>query len=143
MDCCDVENPPTTTCPSCGQRGRKVGTVTLTSLVPDNAFETKDWKFCRTLHCPVAYYSGSDEWVSTHRVSVTIFQKVTTADRPVCYCFSYSARDIERDEAGQIPADIKDRCRRGQDRCPEMNPQGTCCLGNVLAIARRVRHHDL
>ena len=35
-----------------------------------------------------------------------------------------------------VTAAITERCRRGEDRCPETNPQGACCLGNVRAISR-------
>ena len=134
MDCCTVETS-TTTCPSCDVRGRKVGNITLEALVPGRTFEGDTWKFCRTTDCPVAYYDGSDI-VVVEAVSVTISQKTTDPSRPVCYCFGYSASDISNDNVGAIPADIKERCRRGEDRCPETNPQGSCCLGNVLALTR-------
>jgi uncharacterized protein with PIN domain len=132
MDCCTVDDA-TATCPSCGVRGRKVGSVTLESLVPGRTFEGSTWKFCRTTDCAIAYYNGGNI-IPVDAVCVVISQKTTAASRPVCYCFGHSARDIEDDHAGTIAADIKERCRRGEDRCPETNPQGSCCLGNVLAL---------
>jgi len=134
MDCCAADIADTL-CPSCTVRGRSVGTVTLRSLVPHQTFEDEGWKFCRTESCPIAYYRGTDT-VQVDQVSVAITHKSTSSDRPVCYCFGYSAHDIEQDGLAAIPAEIKARCRRGEDHCPETNPQGSCCLGNVLAIAK-------
>jgi hypothetical protein len=137
MDCCSAEKTAEGICPTCGGRGRKVGTVTLTALVPDRTLSGEDWKFCRTQDCPVAYYSGSNEVVPVADVAVPITQKSTAPDRPVCYCFLHSAEDIENDHAAAIAADIKARCGRGEDRCHLTNPQGSCCLGNVVALTSR------
>lgn len=134
MDCCNVETADVS-CPSCGARGRTVGRVTLEALVQGRNFDGDAWKFCRTPDCPVAYYAEGNI-VPVDAVSVTITQKSTDPRRPVCYCFGYSAHDIESDVDTAIPADIKERCRRGEDHCTQTNPQGSCCLGNVLAIGR-------
>lgn len=134
MDACTAETA-VGTCPSCGERGRTVGRVTLDALVRGHTIDGDAWSFCRSLGCPVAYYRGAHV-IGVDAVSVTIHQKSTDPSRPVCYCFGHSAEDIERDADGAIPADIKERCRNGEDRCPETNPQGSCCLGNVLAVRR-------
>ncbi len=111
--------------------------ITLASLVvTEQDFTTESWRFCRTGDCSVAYFSDRNQAVPVSDVRVRVSQKETHADRPVCYCFGYSARDVQKDGAGLIPADIAGKCRRGEDRCEETNPQGGCCLGNVLAAAR-------
>ncbi|MFT5585782.1 MAG: hypothetical protein ACI9VR_003375 [Cognaticolwellia sp.] len=136
MDCCTVHVTPDGMCPECGVRGRKVGVVTPRSLVSERDFQHDGWRFCRTVDCPVAYFHDGEAVVDVAAVSVEITQKTTAPDRPVCYCFGYSAADILADHDGLIPADIKARCRRGEDRCPETNPQGSCCLGNVFGVWR-------
>lgn len=135
MDCCTVE-PTDAQCPACGVRGRKVRVVTLRSLVPEREFRDGDWRFCRTLNCLVAYFHDSEPLVEVKDVSVVITHKTTDPRRLVCYCFGFTAADIAADPDGLITEDIKGRCRRGEDRCPETNPQGSCCLGNVLALRR-------
>ncbi len=136
MDCCAADVGEEVQCPQCGARGRKVGLVTLQSLVADRDFQLNGWRFCRTLACPVAYFHDREAVVEVAAVQVEILQKSREPDRPVCYCFDHAAADILADSDGVIAADIKVRCRRGEDQCSATNPQGSCCLGNVLELRR-------
>ncbi len=99
-------------------------------------FPESGWRFCRTLGCPVVYFHDTEDPVECGEVSAEIAQKSERAGRPVCYCFGYSAADIWADPEGLVVEDIKARCRSGEDRCGETNPQGSCCLGNVSALRR-------
>ncbi len=138
------------TCPACGTRGRKVGAITVRSLAlqppPDALLDAGTWRFCPDRDCPVAWFGGTpdDRRVITVAGSrVPIYQKSDDPDRLVCYCFGHTVAGIRAEVAATgdstVPADIAERCRRGEDRCPETNPQGSCCLGNVHAEVRAAR----
>jgi len=128
------------TCPGCGSQGKAVEPVTLQSLLTDAAkarvAELNGFRFCSTPGCEVAYYRpGAATTFTIADVRVPIGQKQTDAWRKVCYCFDHTAADIDAEVAATgtstIPADIAAKCKQGLDRCPETNPQGSCCLGNV------------
>jgi hypothetical protein len=137
--------PPISACPECGATGRKVGLVTLEALLTEEARsrlgDMRRYRFCKTQTCDVAYF-GEREPTTFHRVdvSVPIFQKSTVPSRLVCYCFEYKVQDIEdevrRTGASSVPDVIGQKCKAGLDRCEEMNPQGSCCLGNVRQVVR-------
>jgi len=135
MDCCATEAVVDDLCPACHEKGRAVKPVTIRAMAPDAQPSSEGWRFCRSAHCGVAYYHVRGNTVPVSALPVRVGLKETAPDRPVCYCFAYSEQDIARDPNG-VSEDIKARCRRGEDRCAETNPQGSCCLGNVLAIAR-------
>lgn len=126
-------------CPTCGVRGRRVKPVTVNSLatVPptDSAY-----RFCGSIGCTVAWYGDEGHVVDVSECRVPIGQKSTAAGRTVCYCFNFSAADIqaahEIDAVSAVAAEITAHCKRGEDRCPETNPQGSCCLGAVRALAK-------
>jgi len=144
VDCCDVGSVATPEavikdCPSCGERGRLVKPITLISLLPGGPpAPAERYRFCGTVGCDVAWFSqDTGHVVSTSQVPLRIGQKESAPDRALCYCFGYTAADMTTDVArtgtSGIPDVITEHCRRGEDRCPETNPQGACCLGNVRA----------
>ncbi len=136
-------------CPSCGQKGKKVSTTTLRAML------TKDvqcrlragggFLFCTTQTCHVSYYrsDSSGEVFEGTNVRVPIFQKESAPDRLVCYCFEHRVDeiqdDVERTGHSIVPNDVASKCKRGLDRCEELNPQGTCCLGNVLMVVKQAQ----
>lgn len=145
MECCDPETQQAarvTDCPECSARGRRVQPITLDALVVgDTPRSDDDYRFCATVGCDVAWFGQT----SGHVIGVTacrvrIGQKETAPDRPLCYCFGYSAgdviTDVRRTGTSRIPDRIAAHCRNGEDRCPETNPQGACCLGNVRAMMK-------
>lgn len=132
-------------CPSCGAKGKKVEHVTVRALVarhvPENA---GGFRFCATPDCDTAYFeAATGARFSKTDVKVPVFQKVAGSERPVCYCFGRSVADIEADVrrtgTSTIPDDIAEKCRQGLDRCEELNPQGTCCLGNVRTVLKEAQ----
>ena len=140
MDCCatsceEVPAVEAQDCPHCGQRGRTVGDVTLDALLRESAQrEVGTWRFCRNADCPVVYFSEAGAALEAEALTVRVGQKEHGADRPICYCFGHSAAELL--ERPSIQDEIKAACKRGEDRCPETNPQGSCCLGNVAAVLR-------
>jgi hypothetical protein len=140
--------PPITACAECGAAGRKVGLVTLEALLTEEArtrlSDTQRYRFCKTRTCDVAYF-GERERTTFRLVDmrVPIFQKSTARSRLVCYCFEYKVQDIEdevrRTGASSVPDVIGQKCKAGLDRCEEMNPQGSCCLGNVRQVVKQAQ----
>lgn len=131
-------------CPSCGESGRSVGEVTLRSLVRpavlDGLGELGLFAFCAEAVCELVYFTADGRSVAKDALSVRVGVKEQESPRPLCYCFGYSAEDIEdevrREGSSGIPATITERCRGGEDRCPETNPRGACCLGDVRRVAK-------
>lgn len=127
-------------CPSCRGKTRAVPAVTIHSLVKENALsqigDHEGFHFCSRPFCNVVYCKADGEdRVYRENMKVRVGQKEETSPRPVCYCFDHTVEEIEADVAAMgtstIPDEITQKCREGQDRCRETNPQGSCCLGNV------------
>lgn len=133
-------------CLECGQRGRPVPATTLEALVSTPALtalrDHTGFRFCANPLCDTAYFRAqTGERVPRGMVKVRIGQKETEPPIPVCYCFGFSAEQIEADVhrtgTSSIPEIIREKCRQGLDRCERTNPQGRCCLGNVRAVLAR------
>jgi len=141
-----------TACPECGVTGRGVGLMTLQALLSEEArarlSDAKSYRFCKTGTCDVAYF-GEGEPTTFHRtdVGVPIFQKSTAPSRLVCYCFEHQVNEIEdevqRTGVSAVPDAIGQKCKAGLDHCEEMNPQGSCCLGNVRLVMKAVTRKSL
>ena len=67
----------------------------------------------------------------------------TDAARLLCFCFGHSVGDIEFEVVSGAPDRIRtsiiERCRRGENRCEELNPSGACCLGDVAQAYARAK----
>jgi len=144
----DSSPPAIGVCPECGVTGRKVGLVTLQTLLTEDAREgltdSESYRFCKSRTCAVVYF-GEREPTLYHRpdVRVPVFQKSSEPSRLVCYCFEHKISDIEdevrRTGASSIPDAIGQKCKAGLDRCEEMNPQGSCYAdATVLAQSTQV-----
>jgi hypothetical protein len=142
-DCCglpaDTARPA---CPECGRPGREVGLITLRALLRPDALARLapgDYRFCSTSECPIVYF-GRNERMKREDVLVPVFQKETEGRRTVCYCFAISEDVIrEQVETAGVSASaerIKALVQSERCACEVRNPQGTCCLGNVFAVAK-------
>jgi hypothetical protein len=129
-------------CPICAGSGRHVDRITLKALLRPEALarlRPDDYRFCPSSECPIVYYGRSDSF-RREDVLVPVFQKEAEGGRTVCYCFAVP-EDVIRQEVearGVSPsaARIRALVQAGRCACEVRNPQGTCCLGNVFAIAR-------
>lgn len=130
-------------CPACGQAGRQVKPITIESLVAPEARlrvgSAEGFRFCAEPSCEIAYYRSDPlAAISRSEVRVPIGQKGDGPPRPVCYCFEHSAEDIVADVVAnggsRLAEQITDNCRVGMQRCEELNPQGSCCLGTVRQL---------
>lgn len=132
-------------CPRCGQKGRKVHSVTPRSLLVDGARarlgDDDEVRFCRNGDCSVVYFGDGIEPFSTDDVGVLVFQKSSDPGRLVCYCFDHTVEAIETEVqqtgTSAVPDSITAKCKEGLDRCEETNPQGSCCLGNVRQVVKQ------
>lgn len=134
--------PPQGRCPQCGQPGREIENITLKALLTGEALarlEGPPHRFCPTPACPVVYFGGTDVF-REEDVVVPVFQKVPEGGRIVCYCYSIGEDQMRQEACASGESPSADRIRALVEArrcaCEVRNPQGTCCLGNVMAVIR-------
>lgn len=144
-DCCQVGTPSVGgpgRCAECGQPGRTVDPITVKALLRPEALarvSSPSHRFCATPSCPVVYF-GADDVFRREDVAVPVFQKEAPGDRTVCYCFGIGESDLRRESAttgrSTAAARIAAHVGAGRCACEVKNPQGSCCLGNVVAVLK-------
>ncbi len=119
--------------------------VTLDSLLRSDARprvgKDPNW-FCATPSCDVVYFDA--ERLSVFRredLTVKVHRKEPDdPEVPVCYCFGHTpkslAEEIERTGGSTAAREIRRRIREEGCACERTNPQGRCCLGNVVALVK-------
>jgi hypothetical protein len=135
------------TCPNCGTKGDTVGNATIKCLISVSLHRVKDveHRFCENVACDVVYFAvDGSEVFHTVDLREQVYQKEPeNPDVLVCYCFFHSLGDIQADVAtngkSAIVDDIKRGIQAGHCACDWRNPQGTCCLGNVLQIVKAAK----
>ncbi|REJ65701.1 MAG: Mercuric transport protein MerT [Planctomycetota bacterium] len=148
-------------CPSCGNKGRAVGVVTLRTLLNDEHASQFDseadscrqhdgamatgctpnrhdtgWRFCDSSNCDVVYFAEqSDATFAKSDLRVQVGVKETTGERPLCYCFGHSVTSVKQELRGKGHSDaledIRAKMKSPGCRCETENPSGSCCLGSV------------
>ena len=123
------------TCPECGQKGKRVSTLTVKSLVKEHTrVASDDYFFCRTPACAVVYFSQRGLFRKDD-VKARVGLKETEDPIPLCYCFEYSRGNIRSDIESKGSTDILERIKAevkaGYCACEVKNPSGDCCLGDV------------
>lgn len=145
-DTCCVPTTPgqdATFCPVSGTRGKDVALVTLKALLIPAALARLEpkatFRYCPDATCDVVYYSPTQTYHAAD-LKVPIFHKQPSPEVPVCYCFGHTRADLSRAAAsgsGQaLEASIRGHVRVGRCGCEVNNPQGSCCLGNVVTFLR-------
>jgi hypothetical protein len=85
-------------------------------------------------------YFGEGEVFQRDDVAAPVFQKEPAGNRTLCYCFAVSEADLRREiaETGRSTAAqrIGDHVQAGRCACAIKNPQGSCCLGDVVATTK-------
>ncbi len=134
-------------CPRCAAKGRRVGSLTMSALLCSEAARRfaagADFHFCKTRKCEVVYFDRQNgSLFTTDDLDTKVFQKSPDPQRLVCYCFAHTVADvlqeIARSGSSGITDDVAHKCRSGRARCERMNPQGSCCLGNLRKLASTV-----
>ena len=133
-------------CPTCGKKGHLVDGATVKSMLAVSLRYIQDtsYRFCATPECEVIYYSNDSNSIFTrHQVRERVYQKEAEVDDVLlCYCFRHTTGDIRRqfEQSAQktLIEDIEAGIQAGQCACDWRNPQGKCCLGNVLQYIKRL-----
>ncbi len=128
----------TARCPVTGNRGRSVPTATLRSLLRDEhlpAVSGRDWFFCDLADCHVVYFTPDGKTFSKGALKIRVGAKETDPPRSVCYCFGHTVESIREEIArtgrSTVAASISAKVKAGECSCETLNPEGTCCLGDV------------
>ncbi len=124
-------------CPSCKSKGKRVGIVTLQSLLTTEAADRiggREYRYCNAPECRTVYFAADGTAFTTQDLVVRVGVKETAAPRPICYCFDHTVEGIEAEirETGEstVLDDIKQKMEGGC-WCETKSPHGTCCLGTV------------
>ena len=148
-DCCSVSAktgsaPPVMVCPVNGARSKRVDLLTIRSLVRQLPFgmPNTEYYFCEAADCDVVYFAFDAEAPMFRRgdLLVRVGSKEIGDPIPVCYCFGFTRKDIQKEitetgdstVANRISAEVK----AGNCACEVKNPSGKCCLGDVTRTAR-------
>jgi hypothetical protein len=88
------------------------------------------------------YFRGGDVF-RREDVGAPVFQKEPEGSRVVCHCLGIGEDEIRQEAAfsGRSTAveRIKALVRSGRCACNVRNPQGSCCLGNVVELVAGAR----
>ena len=132
-------------CPECGKTGKPVQGQTVKALLSVSLRQVRDVKylFCRTQTCPVVYFSADGEQTFTvEQIRERVYQKEPEAqDVFICYCFRHTVGDLRAaspEDQAAIVDDINQGINAGQCACDLRNPQGSCCLGNVRGMIKKL-----
>ncbi len=135
-------------CPACSTNARKVAPLTVRALVKPELADTvgnATYRFCQSPTCDVVYFSETqpDHRFLRSDLRVRVGQKATEPPIQVCYCFDWTTDDIERElrltGTTTISDRIKEKVQQGFCHCETMNPQGSCCLGNVNRAVKEIK----
>jgi hypothetical protein len=137
-------------CPECGKVGKPVQGQTVKALLSVSLRQLQDveYLFCRTQTCPIVYFSADGEQIFTvEQVRERVYQKEPEAENVfVCYCFRHTVGELHAASPKNriaIVDDIKAGINAGQCACDLRNPQGSCCLGNVRNLIKRLEEPTL
>ena len=102
-----------------------------------------EFLFCKTKQCPVVYFSPDGEQTFTiEQVRERVYQKEPDSDDVfACYCFWHTVGELRAASSRSRVAiidDINFGINAGQCACDLRNPQGSCCLGNVRGLIKRL-----
>jgi len=126
-----------------------VDTITVKALLSVPLTEVRDvpYRFCRTPDCPTVYYAagstGETQTFDEAALRERVHQKHPTDDDVfVCYCFRHTPSTIRAELLQTGRSTVVERITAGIDAdqcaCDIRNPQGTCCLGNVRTVVKRI-----
>lgn len=148
--CCETvcetnEKGDSLVCPSCGKKGKRVETRTLHYLLKGkfqrDVVSDTVYYFCGVPDCGVVYYSSNSHVFNKDQIRVPVGQK-ERVNPQVCYCFNFFESNLreEIETTGKIttPDFIRQKVKEKACACEIMNPQGSCCLGNVSQAVKRV-----
>lgn len=133
-------------CPTSGYVGVAVDSVTLKALlaVPLTRLVSGDFRFCPDPDCPTVYFSDDGQQLFAEaELRERVYQKHLKDETVlVCYCFQHTVGNIRSElqltGTSTVTQSITRGIRAGQCACDLRNPQGSCCLGNVRDLIKRL-----
>lgn len=146
-DYCDrtAAEPGVRTCPACGQYGVTVQLRTVKALLKELALrriQLTHYRFCSNAACDVVYFGDAGDPFGAKDIRMPVGHKQPPGTRLLCYCFGETEAVIRHELIQTGRADVVDRIREhiAAERCAcdIRNPRGACCLGDVIAAARRI-----
>src|SRR5438093_2470788 len=147
-DCCCPEprsRGPSAGCAECGTAGRPVESVTVKAMLTTAAlarYEHHAYRFCPDERCAVVYFGEDGTIFKTSDVRERVWQKEPPGQRTVCYCFDENeaeiAAEIDRRGSSDAVQRVRMNIAAGRCACEIRNPQGACCLGDVIAAVERL-----
>jgi hypothetical protein len=138
-------------CRSRGCASRSVTRKTMLLMLKPEHFDrigAGPYRFCTDPECRVVYFpEGEGGTFTTDDLRVRVGLKEKQDPIPLCYCFGFNEADageeIARTGQTSIPQRIAVLLRQGMCACPERNPSGACCLGEVnKAVKRLLAEHQ-
>src|SRR5713101_7779826 len=131
-------------CPVNGARSKQVGMLTVKSLVRHLplVMPNTHYYFCDASDCEVVYFALDPEAPRFRRedLLVRVGAKEKADPIPVCYCFSFTRKDIQDEIArtgrSTVAGRITQEVKAGNCACEVKNPSGKCCLGDVTRAAK-------
>lgn len=133
-------------CPNCGLKGRRVDTLTVKALLSVSLITIRPgaYRFCTTPDCSAVYYSEDGGQVfSEVDLRERVYQKSSLDETVlVCYCFYHTLGSIRAElletRSSTIAEQVTAGIEAGACACDIRNPQGSCCLGNVRTLVKRM-----
>jgi hypothetical protein len=145
---CEVRAQPfeKVVCPTNGKAGKFVDIQTAKAMLslPLTEIRSTQYYFCKEADCPTVYYTADGQTFTEAHLRERVYQKHPDDDAVrVCYCFQHTRGSI-RDEWTKsgyttVVASITTGIQAGQCACDIRNPQGSCCLGNVIHLVKEVQ----
>jgi hypothetical protein len=102
-----------------------------------------EYRFCTDPDCRVVYFTEDEgSCFTTDDLRMRVGLKEKDDPIPLCYCFGFGEVDareeIARTGRCSIPERISALIKEGMCACPEKNPSGACCLGEVNRAIKRL-----
>ncbi len=140
------QDDPQHACTNCKGSSRPVTRKTMLLMLKPERFdeaEESEYRFCSAPDCRVVYFTeGSGVAFTTDDVRVRVGLKEKADPIPLCYCFGFDEADARREIAATgrctIPQRISALIKQGMCACPDRNPSGACCLGEVNRAVKRL-----
>src|SRR5260370_26310439 len=152
-DCCSMKSsskaPAVAVCPMSGARYKRVGMLTVKSLVRELplGMPNTQYYFCEAQNCDVVYFALDWQAPVFRRADllVRVGVKETAHPIPVCYCFGFTRGNIHEEISEKGRSTIAERItaevKAGNCACEVKNPSGKCCLGRVTRETRDCRRN--
>ena len=130
---CEYTSPKKAVCPVNGQTYAQIAMKTVLHHI------TKPWQrqlaeqgyyFCDDPDCKVVYFGEDETLFTVADVRTTVGLKSNKADRPICYCFDVTQRDLES-QLETCRHFIIEKTKTKTCDCEIRNPAGRCCLRDL------------